>query len=380
MADAATGPESADALTLPALLNHPDEPLNSAQARWRTSLADAIYGPLPPPPDRLTVERLPLAGEKAERLALTIEVEDRAFSVDAALWLPAQAEGPYPLIAGFDFIGPAGIMSGETFPLDPKAGILPRPEYGANDGRLTPALRGTSHRQWPVDLLTARGYAVLVSCYGSWVPDDAERWTRHGLAPLLNAQGTGSPALSLWAWGILRLLDAAEQCNEIDPSHMIVAGHSRLGKSALWAAANDTRIEAVFAAHSGCAGAAPTRHHIGETPAELTERFPHWTRAGWPENVEKLPIDQHALIAAIAPRKVYLAAAEDDVWADPLGSYAALRTAASIWDVDDDWPTASQVLKDHRQVLRPDFGYHLRPGGHDLIPYDWHGFLRFLNH
>lgn len=371
-------PESADALTLPPLLDHPGEALATAQARWREVLAGTIYGPLPPPPDRLEVTRNALPDERAERIGITMGVADRTHTVDAALWLPDDAHTPCPLIAGLDFIGPAGIMSGDAFPLDPQAIVAPRPEYGAHDGRLTSVVRGTSHRQWPVDLLTARGYAVLVSCYGSWVPDDSDRWTEHGLAPLLRAEATDTRAISLWAWAILRLLDTAECCAEIDPDRLIVAGHSRLGKSALWAAANDTRIKSVFAAHSGCAGAAPARHPVGETTAELTERFPHWTRPDWSKTADTT--DQHALIAAIAPRRVYLAAAEDDVWADPLGCYAALRSAAPMWNSEQDWPAASKVLKDHMQVLRPNLGYHLRPGGHDLIPYDWHGFLRFLEH
>ena len=339
----------------------------------RQGLADGIYGAMPPPPRNIAVKRSPIQGENAERLEIVITVDDREFHVDAALWVPADADGPVPLICGLDFIGPIGVLTSDVFPRDPYARVYARPEYGAPDGRLTETLRGTSAYRWPVDLLCRAGYAVIVSCYGSWVPDDADYWTDHGVHPLV---GGDARAISLWAWSISRLLDVAELCAEIDPKRMIVAGHSRLGKAALWAAANDPRIKAVFANQSGCAGSAPAAHPVGETRAQMFAAFPHWTLP----DTTACDYDQHHLLALIAPRAVYLGGAKDDLWSDPLGSFAALEKAAAHWDLDETetWTALDEVWDGCKSCHNGPLGFHLRPGGHDLLPDDWHKFLGFM--
>jgi hypothetical protein len=226
------------------------------------------------------------------------------------------------------------------------------------------------------------GYAVLISCYGSWVPDDADGWKTHGLYPFLGCEDASpTGAITLWAWALRRLLDLAATCDEIDSSDIAVAGHSRLGKAALWAAANDVRIKAVFANQSGCGGAAPAAHPVGETLAQMAERFPHWTIPS-SHSAADLTFDQHHLLSLIAPRAVYLAGARADLWSDPIGSFAALQEAASFWQtdrvVDWVWPLAQETWQSCGPVRNGPLGYHLRPGGHDLLPYDWRQFLEFL--
>lgn len=337
---------------------------------------DELYGPVPSPPEVLTIRRETLAGEGAERIVVTVVEGGRRFEADAALWLPEMPDGPVPLIAGLDFVGPAGILFGDAFPLDDAARVYSRPETGAREGRLDPVLRGTSAWRWPVGMLTARGYAVLVACYGTWTPDDPAEW-RNGVADLMGQKAAASGAISLWTWGIERLIDVAELVPEIDASRIAVAGHSRLGKAALWAAARDRRIGAVLANNSGAAGAAPERHRIGETLAQLADRFPHWLRPGYRDGPRD--IDQHHLIGLIAPRAVYLASAEADLWADPLGSHAALRAASAAWGDDPEaWPAPDVLWRSSREIARGALGHHIRPGGHDLLPYDWSRFLDFL--
>lgn len=359
---------------LPPLGHVPGEEAHKARRR---QFAEYLYGPVPPPPDSLTISRTPLAGEAAERIVLTLTVEDRRFEVDAALWLPEDRGQPAPLICGLDFAGPAGVLTSDSFPLDPDARIYSRPEFGAREGRLDEVLRGTSAYRWPVGMMLRQGYAVLVSCYGSWTPDDAYVWHRHGVHPLLGPKAGTSGAISLWAWALARLVDAAGDIPQIDASRIAVAGHSRLGKAALWVAANDTRIGAVLANNAGCGGTAPARHAVGETLDQMAERFPHWLGKGIPHTLP--PVDQHQLIALAAPRAVYVASAADDLWADPLGSYQALRLASEAWGDDPAlWPTPAQVWRGERETVRGALGHHIRPGGHDLLPFDWRRFLRFL--
>ena len=230
------------------------------------------------------------------------------------------------------------------------------------------------------------GLAVLVSCYGSWVPDHPDAWRRHGVHPLLDLSATGEPvgAIGLWAWSLLRMIDAAAKHPEVNTELMVVAGHSRLGKAALWATANDARIRAVFANGSGCAGAAPARHPVGETLDQLRAQFPHWLVPNEPvPDPGDLPYDQHALIALAAPRAVHVGGAEEDLWADPVGSYLALIEASRLWPSEaldlGAWPPAREMWCTGRQIINGPLGCHLRSGGHDLTPIDWKHFLRFCS-
>ena len=288
------------------------------------------------------------------------------------MWLPQGSDGPFPLVCGLDFIGPAGIMTTGGFPLDPDAVVLPRPDLGSPRGRLTETMRGVSQHRWPIRQIRRKGYAVLVSCYGSWLPDDPV-YVQASKLKLLSQQ---SGAISAWAWAISRLIDAANVVEEIDETRVAIAGHSRLGKAALWAAANDERIGRVFANASGAAGAAPAVHPVGETLTELRSAFPHWLVA---ERPMETTVDQHMLLAAIAPRSVYLGNARDDLWADPMGTYHALRAAAAAWEQEDDWPDPQSVWEAGGQVQRGALGYHLRDGGHEMLPYDWQMALDFAS-
>ena len=364
-----------DAFAGPFLLESLDgpDPLEKRQERWRKELSDTIYGQLPPAPAELDVEVNPLAGSPAERIEITMRSADgaKALIVDAALWRPESLDDA-PLIAGLGFAGPVGILTGPEFPLDMRARIHCRPELGVDNGRLHDVLRGTEAHRWPVEMLTARGYAVLVSCYGSWAPDDPNEIMRHGACPFV---GLDTGAISLWAWAIQRLLDAAELIGGLDMGQVAVAGHSRLGKAALWAAANDTRIGAVLANNSGCAGAAPAGHAVGETLAQMAAAFPHWIKL----RGDATSLDQHHLLASTAPRRVYVASAEKDLWADPAGTYLALVAASEVWPESCFWSSVEAMWAGKRQTCQSALGHHLRPGGHELLPYDWQRFLDFLD-
>jgi len=272
--------------------------------------------------------------------------------VDAALWRPRTVPKP-PVIIVLDFLGPLGLGL-RGFPIDSGARVFVPAHLGGGK-ELHSGLVGTMPNRVPVRYLTNSGYAVLVSCYGSWAPDCPVMSHHVGAAPLMQSK---AGAIALWAWAYRVLVRAAD--NLLNASRCIVAGHSRLGKAALWAAALDDRIDAVFANQSGCFGAAPASHPEGETPDQLIAQFPHWTIA---HKRAKRDVDQHHLLALIAPRILYLGQASGDQWADPRGSVVALKAARATW------PTDVQ----HR------VGYHMRDGGHDLTKEDWSSFLGFLD-
>ncbi|MBM1222331.1 hypothetical protein JQU17_18315 [Ponticoccus sp. SC2-23] len=323
------------------------------------AFARHLYGPVPPAPRGISIEREPCG--PAERLTLGIG----GATFDALLWLPDRRRGPVPVIAALDFLGPLGVP-GVPYPIDEGAIICAPQALGGEGQRLAERMRGRSPGRWPIEAIHEAGFGLLLSCYGSWVPDDPDAWQSRGLAPRL---GSGYAAISLWAWALMRLVDAAEGLEGV--GDVVLAGHSRLGKAALWAGANDPRVAGVFANASGCAGAAPEAHLVGETLADLTRRYPHWLRmgAGLPEG-----LDQHHLLAAIAPRLLVVTGARDDIWADPVGSYRALCAASGV----NGWPDPARMWSEGGVVRRGAMCHALRDGEHDLTPQDWSAALSVL--
>lgn len=319
---------------------------------WLEAFAGHLYGAVPPAPAEMSIGRDECG--PAERLTLCID----GATFDALLWLPDGRTGPVPVIAALDFVGPLG-LPGIPYPIDPEAVICAPRHLGGEGQRLTEGLRGQTGHRWPIQSIHDAGFGLLLSCYGSWVPDDPIAWRHHGLVPL---PGEGAGAISLWAWALMRLIDAAEILPDV--RQVVLAGHSRLGKAALWAGANDPRALGVFANASGCAGAAPEAHGIGETLSDLTGRYPHWLRQG-----AVLPdgLDQHHLLAAIAPRPLVLTGAKGDIWADPVGSYRALCAASDAAD----WPEPSEMWAAGGVIRRGTLCHGLRDGGHDLTEDDW---------
>lgn len=367
--------ESLASEAVPALV--PDGRIpEGARQNWLDRFAREIYGVMPAAPDAISIARFPIDGETAQRLAITMRVADRTFTVDAALWLPERVSGPVPIALGLDFLGPVGTFFGDGYPIDSDARI-----QRSVGGSLSDNLRGTTGYRWPVKMITDSGYAVLTSCYGSWTPDSEFEWQHIGSWPLTRP-GTGPSqpgAIALWAWAIRRLVDVTECLPEIDPGRVIVAGHSRLGKAALLAAANDTRIGAALVNNSGCLGASLSSRHYGETPAEMLARFPHWTSPNPSPPAPDAPmLDQHHLLATVAPRRLYIASASEDAWCDPKGEYLALQAAAPMWR--GTLPALDTIWHDGNRLTEGRLGWHLRPGPHDIRPYDWQRFLGFLAH
>jgi hypothetical protein len=333
--------------------------LSGTREEWLAAFSAELYGPIPPPPGRLSFTREKLPDANAERVVLDLD----GFTVDAALWLP---ENPKGIVTVVDFIGPIGTLMSDAFPIDPNATIVQPPwrAPAGTNGPLDDAMRGASRHRVPVELILSAGWGVISTCYGSWVPDDRYIWRDEGLMPRLNAE---TRAISLWAWAYSRLVDAARQLGH---TRIAAAGHSRLGKAALWAAANDTRIIGVLSNDSGAGGASLAGNPAGETLGDLHGRFPHWVLSAGP-----LSVDQHQLLAAIAPRGLYVASAANDAWADPVGERMALDAAAEAWGVT--LPPTEMQPGD--ELVVGSLGWHLRPGGHELLPYDWRRFLSFLD-
>lgn len=238
---------------------------------------------------------------------------------------------------------------------------------------------------WPVEEAIARGYGMAVFNNEDVDPDNYDEF-RNGIHALLDSQPRNDESwgtLAAWAWGASRCLDYLVTDPDVDPGRIAVVGHSRGGKTALWAGAQDKRFAMVVSNESGCGGAALARRRYGETVKRINSAFPHWfckNYAGYGGKEDSMPMDMHMLLALIAPRLLYVACADEDLWGDPRGSYLALRNALPVFSLlGDKSELPGEVPPLNTQVRSGKVAFHIRNGGHNLLLKDWNWFMDFAD-
>jgi hypothetical protein len=300
------------------------------------------------------------------------------------IYLPAKAARPAPTFISINFAGNFAAHA------DPGITLHPHWMWKAKEKReelVQPAEkdRNSGNVRWPFEAITARGYAVVTLDRSEVEPDYPQGW-KHGIRGYFLRKSGKSEfapddwgAIAAWAWSMSRAMDYVETDRELDASRVAIMGHSRLGKAALWAGAEDPRFKIVISNDSGEGGAALSRRNFGETVWDLNDRFPHWFCGNFKQyssHEDRLPFDAHELIALSAPRPVYVASAAADTWADPNGEFLAAKNAEPVYrlfgktglGVDDQPPV-------DRPVIGTGLGYHVRTGKHDVLRYDWEQYL-----
>lgn len=350
-----------------------------------------MYGRSPGRPEKMVFEefdRDPKALEgKATRIQYAIYPGGKEGPrIDLLVYAPNGVKGPVPAFLGLNFWGNHAIHKDPGIRLTGSWVESNRQPYvdlsGVNANKATDATRGVNAKQWPVEEILSRGYA-LATMYREDVAPDREPHFATGvptLYPELQQGDANWGTVAIWAWSLSRGLDVLEKEPAIDAKRVAAFGFSRLGKAALWAGANDERFAMTISNESGAGGAKLFRRGVGEDVKRLNTVFPHWFSRSFRAYIGKdkeLPFDQHLVISLIAPRPVYVASAIDDKNADPEGEFAGAKAAEPVFKLlgaeglpADSWPAVGVSVQGG-------IGYHVRPGQHDVTDFDWQQYLAF---
>jgi hypothetical protein len=353
-----------------------------------------MYGFFPPAPKSVAAhldreDRQYFSG-RATKKELTLRFGPAATpAIHLLLVIPNNRSGPAPVFAGLNFCGNHAL-------LDDPAIALPEVWMrescpGCEGNRATDAGRGSQKDVWAIEQSIERGYAVA-SCYCGDIDPDRNDFTDgvHPHFPGRDGKERGPHdwgTIAAWAWGLMRCVDYLVTDKDLDSRRIAVVGHSRLGKTALLAGAFDERIALVIPHQAGCGGSAPSRKTgIARQKAESVKRintsFPHWFCDGFKQfndAVDRLPFDQHCLVALCAPRPVLLTNALEDQWADPDGQFRVLQGADPVYRLVAADGLGAQAAPAPGTLLNSTLGYYIREGKHSMRRDDWLVFFEFAD-
>jgi len=358
------------------------------------------YGLTPPRPEGFEAKVLRVDEAALGGKATLKEIEVRCTQPDAKIHLlvvtPNAKDQPAPCFLGLNFSGNYALLADPLIRMP--EGWVSEKYAGSPGNRAGEAGRGKQTDAWAIEQSIDRGYAVASFYNGDVIPDKADLALERlkGFAPAgKSPDAADAPAtIGAWAWGFSRMIDYLVTDAAIDPKRIAVVGHSRNGKTALLAAALDERIALAIPSQAGCGGTAPCRmapalaelksngRPTAETVAVINKSFPHWFSGNFKQfndAVEKLPFDQHALIALCAPRPVLVSNATEDSWANPAGQFDMLRAADPVYRLVSGEGCEAKEMPPVRELSAGRLGYYIRAGKHSMTGADWKVWLDYAD-
>ncbi len=354
-----------------------------------------IYGRVPDRAPKVTYEVVETDPKAMDGLAIRklvvahIGDQPDGPTVHLHIYLPAKATGPVPLLLHIVFFSNPAIP-GATGPT-PGNGTIPSAlaaaPAAAPAGGTTPApARPRFTEAGPIADMLARGYGYATFRYTEVQPDAAAS-KLPGVQALAMAPGQTKLApdewgtISAWAWGASRIVDYLVTDPAVDAKRIALIGHSRLGKTVLWAGAQDQRFALIFSSCAGEMGSSLARRDYGETVDDMAANFP-WQFAGnlqkYPGHWNDMPVDTHMLIALSAPRPVFISGGTGDQWADPRGEFLAEVAAGPVYRLLGARDLgATEFPPVETPLITGDLGFHYHTGPHTITPSDWKAFLDY---
>lgn len=384
--------------TLPAVLSQAsDETVESWEKKRRPEILalfkEHVFGHLPEAKadslwwETLKEDKEALGGKAIRREVQCYFTPDRnGPSMQLMIYEPKATTEPVPAFLALNFFGNHSMHPDTNITLSHQW-MMNREEMGVVDHKATEDSRGKRSSRWPIKMIIDRGYALATIYYGDIDPDFDDGF-QNGIQPLFYTEGQERPtdnewgAIGAWSWGLSKAMDVLQSMEGINGEQVAVFGHSRLGKTSLWAGALDERFALVISNNSGCGGAALSRRAFGETVERINTNFPHWFNGNFKKynaSEADLPVDQHQLLALIAPRPLYVASAEEDEWADPKGEFLSALNANPAYQLYDlPGLPVTEMPKVNEPVVGT-IGYHIRTGKHNVTDYDWEQYLSFAD-
>ncbi len=360
----------------------------SRRAELRQLFAENVYGQTPTKAVKLRFQITSTENNALNGLAVRKQISiffvdyPNLPPIDVLLYIPKKAKAT-PVFLGLNFCGNHCVTTETDIPLSTRWMITNAIGDAGVNNRATEKARGMQATRWPIETILKRGYALATAYYGDIEPDHPTGW-KSGIRSVIGdtTQANNWGAIGAWAWGMSRIVDYLQTDPAIDAKRVIAIGHSRIGKAALWAGAQDDRFAAVISNESGEGGAALSRRWYGETVERINTSFPHWFCGRYKtfnKRVSDLPVDQHELLALIAPRPLYVASADGDQWSDPKGEFLGAVYAESVYQLFGKTGLGTNAFPSVNQPVGQTVRYHDRTGKHDVTEYDWEQYLRFAD-
>lgn len=319
-----------------------------------------------------------------KQLSLFFKKDKRILEVNVLMYLP-KSNHKVPVFLACNSSGNHTVVNDPNIRLT-ESWVNNNPSIGIINNRVTEQSRGAASDRWPVEEIIKAGYGLVTVYYGDIDPDKND--FADGIHPFFYKENQSHPkfeewgSIAAWAWGLSRVEDYLETDSLVDAKKVAILGHSRLGKTALWAGATDQRFAMVISNESGCGGAALSRRKFGETIQRINTSFPHWFADNFTkynDNEDLLPVDQHMLLALIAPRPLYVASAEDDKWSDPRGEFLSAKYASAVYELLGLEGLPVKEMPELNHPVSGTIAYHIRSGKHELTRYDWDQYIQFAN-